>query len=187
MKIILPKTLPDIDPAYGPFFFIAGPVAGGDDWQAVCCEEIRKHIPNFYAALPCWYEETHPLMPFRVTGGEDYFDRQLTWERHYLEIAATTGCIIFWLPCESRTAPRNDGHPYAMDTRGELGEWRGRLMHNPNLRVVIGAESDFPGLSQIQRNFDFATGSHFPIYSTLTETVTAAIGKVWAQVLNPAP
>lgn len=178
MKIVLPKKMCELDPAYGPLFFLAGPVRGGDDWQNKCCGEIQKHLSSFYAALPCRYQENHPLIPFLMDGEEDYFERQLTWERHYLEIAATTGCLIFWLPSESKVNPRVGGDPYAMDTRGELGEWRGRLMHNPSLRVVIGAENDFPGLSQIQRNFSFGTKSYFPIYGTLTETVAAAIGKV---------
>lgn len=178
MKIVLPKTLCEIDPNYGPLFFLAGPVRGGDDWQTKCCEEIRKHVPHFYSAIPCRYSETHSLIPFRMTGNEDHFDRQLTWERHYLDIAATKGCIIFWLPCESTTNPRKGNDPYAMDTRGELGEWRGRMMHDSNLRVVIGAEPGFPGLSQIRRNFSFATRSDFPICATLSETVAAAIEKV---------
>jgi len=113
-----------------------------------------------------------------MSGREDYFDRQLTWERYYLDLAATTGCLIFWLPSESQVNPRIGSDPYAMDTRGELGEWRGQLMHNPSLRVVVGADRGFPGLSQIQRNFSLATKSVFPIYETLAETVAAAVKKV---------
>jgi hypothetical protein len=41
-----------------------------------------------------------------------------------------------------------------------------------------GAEPSFPGLGQIQRNFNFATKSKFPIYGTLAETVAAAIKRV---------
>lgn len=88
MKIILPKTLCRIDPNYGPLFFLAGPVLGADDWQAECCNILRKHIPHFYAALPCRYAETHPLFQFRMKGKENHFDRQTTWERYYLELAA---------------------------------------------------------------------------------------------------
>lgn len=178
MKIALPKTLCEIDPGYGPLFFLAGPDRGGDDWQTKCCEEIRKHLPNFYVASPCLYEESHFMTRFQMNGKEDYFDRQLTWERHYLDIAAETGCLIFWLPCESKTNPRTGDNSYAMNTRGELGEWRGRLMNDPKLRVVIGAEPDFPGLSEIQRNFSFATKSDFPICGTLAETVAEAVAKV---------
>ncbi len=178
MRIILPKTLVEIDPNYGPLFFLAGPVRGGDDWQTKCCDEIWKHLDTFYAALPCRYQEDHPTTPFRIAGKEGCFDRQLPWERHYLELAATSGCVIFWLPSESKVNPREGTDPYAMDTRGELGEWRGRMMFDSKLRVVIGAENDFPGLSQIQRNFNQALMMDFPIYPTLAETVAAALVKV---------
>jgi hypothetical protein len=164
MKILLPKTLYTIDPSYGPLFFLAGPIRGGGDWQATAVEEIGKCLSKFYAVLPCRYEDTHPLMQMRLSGDEGYFARQLTWERHYLSLAAVLGCIIFWLPCEGREHPRIGGEPYAMDTRGELGEWRGALMHGPSLRVVVGAERNFPGLSQIERNFNLALEREFPIY-----------------------
>lgn len=177
MRIILPKTQTTVSRTYGPIFFLAGPVRGGGDWQTACCHEIGRHTPHFYAAIPSRYAPAHELMKSRWPGIEDHFDRQLTWERYYLDMAAMSGCIIFWLPCEDKRVPRGGDEPYAMDTRGELGEWRGRLMSNSGLRVVIGAESGFPGLSQIQRNFNFATRTEFPIYPTLAETVGAAVVK----------
>jgi hypothetical protein len=177
MRIILPKTYHSVDLTYGPLFFLAGPVRGGGDWQAECCAEISKHFTNFYAVLPCPYEMSHPLQAFKVAGKQNFFDRQLPWERYYLGLAATHGCLLFWLPAESKINPRLDG-PYAQDTYGELGEWRGRLMYEPTLRIVIGAEPNFPGLSQIQRNFNQATGTDFPIYNTLEKTVAMAVEKV---------
>ncbi len=178
MKILLPKTLGQIESSYGPLFFLAGPGRGGGDWQSKCCSEIRKLIPNFHAALPCRYPNDHPIMEYEIKGQNDIFERQNAWERYYLELAANGGCIIFWLPCESKADPRTNGEPYSMETFGELGEWRGRLMHNSNLRIVIGAEPGFIGLSPIQYNFDCATRSKFPIYKTLEETVAAAVKKV---------
>ncbi len=177
MKIVLPKTSCHLDFSYGPGFFLAGPVKGGDDWQYACCQEIRKHIANFYAVIPCPYPKDHPLQKFRMEGNDNLFDRQLNWERHYLDEIGRYGCILFWLPCESKIKPRGDGGPYASDTRGELGEWRGRLMHNRNLRVVIGAESAFPGLDVIHRNFNLATRAFFPIYETMEKTVAAAVAR----------
>ncbi|NDE68251.1 hypothetical protein EB052_01450 [bacterium] len=177
MKIIFPKRLVAIDPSHGPLFFLAGPARGGGDWQTRCCYEIEKNTKDFYAAIPYPPQTIHPLNPYREIGEENHFERQLQWERYYLDIAAISGCIIFWLPCESTTNPRTGSDPYAMDTRGELGEWRGCLRHNPNYHVVIGAEQGFPGLSQIQRNFNAATKSDFPIYGSLGETVIAAIEK----------
>ncbi len=89
------------------------------------------------------------------------------------------GCIIFWLPEESRTNPRDDGSPYARDTYGELGEWRARCSTKQNWlvsapRVVIGAEPGFPGLKQIKTNFE-AMIPGFPFYDSLEETINAAI------------
>lgn len=177
MKIILPKTLVEIDPNEGPLFFLAGPIRGGGDWQADCCREIEERLPNSYVAAPCRWGETHPLRKFVVEGTSDAFPRQLNWERHYLELAAKKGCIIFWLPCESKTDPHPGPEPYAMDTRGELGEWRGRMMGDRSLLIAVGAEPGFYGLSQIQRNFSQSLGYNFPfpIASTLAETVHAAI------------
>jgi len=118
-------------------------------------------------------------MQFICTDGiPNAFVKQLSWERCYMEIASKQGCIIFWLPCEDRESTRSiiDG-PYAMDTRGELGEWRGRMMCNKHnlIKVVVGADPEFPGLSQIQRNFNEAFNTVFPIYSSLGETVEAAV------------
>jgi hypothetical protein len=112
-----------------------------------------------------------------MKGQEDYFSRQTLWERYYLEIVAKrkNGCIIFWLPCESKDNPRRDGSPYARDSYGELGEWRGRMINDPNLHVVIGAESGFPGLNQINANFSSALKKEFCIHTTLQDTVKAAV------------
>jgi hypothetical protein len=177
MRIILPNILTEVDWQYGPLFFLAGPVQGGDDWQAKCCDEIVKRLPKFYAAIPCRYPSYHRLRVFTVDGEKNQFDRQTHWERFHLKIAALTGCLIFWLPCESKTNPRQGNGPYARDTYGELGEWRGHLMHDPALRIVVGAEQDFPGLDKIKYDFCAATSSNFPIYGTLEETVAAAVRK----------
>lgn len=182
MRVILPRNLIKLDPSYGPLFFLAGPVRGGGDWQAQCCDELLSIVPHFYVAIPCRYPDNHPLMRSRVSVTENQFGRQLPWEQHYIDIAAAhatiRGCIIFWLALESETNPHPGPEPYAMDTRRELGTCIGRLMHEPSLRVVIGAEDGFLGLDQIQRSFSFVTKTDFPIYGTLEETVHAAIRKL---------
>lgn len=179
MRILLPKRMSQVDLKYGPFFFFAGPVRGGGDWQHKLVMEILKNLPQFTAALPCRYADDHPLMKFREDGEDDKFPHQLDWERRYLEIAARSGCIIFWLGKESKESPRTDGNPYALETYGELGEWRGRLMTNPNLRIVIGADPDFPGLDSIRRNYELATGKDFRICTSMSEVAEAAAWKAW--------
>ena len=181
MKIIVPKTLVQIKPGYGPLFFLAGPIQGGDDWQRNCYEEIRKHLPHAYVAIPYYdnSEMSFPLMSQAIEGtdADGRFEHQLDWERHYLALAAKQGCIIFWLPEESKLKPRTSG-AYATDTRGEIGRWSVELKYNPQYRIVIGAEPKFPSLSEIHRNFIADQGFDFQFHSTLTETVAAALKKV---------
>lgn len=177
MRIYLPKRLSAVDPTYGPFFFLAGPVRGGGDWQHRFCTLMRGYIPQFTAAIPCRYPEDHPLMQYSIYGQLGTFEHQTFWERHYLDIAAEKGCLVFWLPLESKEHPRGADGPYGRESYGELGEWRAHLMRNPKLRIVIGADPGFPGLKQIKLNMCRATDSHFPIYETLEETVCAALAK----------
>lgn len=178
MKIIIPKRwIPD-EEIVGPLFFLAGPIRGGGDWQSYMCTQLWGWQRECTVACPCRWEEPHHLgTMFVPPDAEPRFKRQLEWERYYLERAGSgdrQGCIIFWLGCESREFPHLGPEPYAMDTRGELGEWRWR-MKTENARVVIGADPGFFGLSQIQRNFSQALGYDFPIYQTISETVHAAI------------
>jgi len=180
MKIVLPKTFCEIDPDYGPLFFLAGPVRGGNDWQKKCCEEIQKILPHFYAAIPYYFStlENYPLRNLGIPGKEGVFSRQLNWERHYLDHAAKNGCLIFWLPEESKTNPRTpEEGPYATDTRGEIARWSVELKYNPTYRIVVGAEKGFPNLSQIDRNFSADQKTSFPFYKTLAVTVREAVRK----------
>ena len=186
MITILPKDNINVSWPNLPVFFLAGPVQGGSDWQHTMCQLLHQEtakpgarIQEFFVAIPCRYPAGHPLREYQSEGSakEGVFARQLDWERHYLRIAAERGKIIFWLPCESRTEPRKDGNPYARDTYGELGEWRGRLIHEPKYRkrVLIGAEEGFPGLDVIQRNFRQAFLYDFPFYLTMEEVVEKAM------------
>lgn len=184
-NILIPKHLYNINVG-DPVFFLAGPVRGGGDWQKDCAEMIVKAVPCARIAIPYYHtsEEHFPLREIARQGTGAECSRQLNWERYYLDLASKIGCVIFWLPAESKTKPRTDGM-YACDTRGEIGEWRGRLMGNRNLRVVVGGETDkgkpkgegFYGFDQIERNFKEAVGSDFMIYPTLNETVESAIRK----------
>jgi len=175
MQLILPKIHPVLEDYRGlALFFLAGPVAGAGDWHHPMSELLMKRFRDIIVANPSWYGNSHPHMKYRVAGENNRFERTVDWERHYLSQAAEgwpTGCVIFWLA--EQKEPREDGEPYARDTRGELGEWRGRLMHNPDLRVVVGAEEKFPGLSVIKRNFQCVL-PHFKIYDTMEEVVDRA-------------
>lgn len=175
MHLILPKTHPVLEEHRGlPMFFLAGPILGGGDWHIPMSELLIKRFEHLIIVNPSRYQHFHPFYGYRMSGEENRFERQTDWERHYLGQAAEmwpNGCIIFWLA--EQKEPRQDGKPYAMDTRGEIGEWRGHMMHAPRLRVVMGAEKNFPGLSQIRRNFELVL-LDFKIYDTMEEVVERA-------------
>jgi hypothetical protein len=178
VKLILPKVRPDLSTHTSkPVYFLAGPILGAEDWQAKAFHFLNDGSGYAFVVNPRRYDEDDPLRLYEMEGEKDTFPHQTAWEGHYLELAGETaehGCVIFWLSCESKTRPRADGQPYAMDTRGELGEWRWRKKSNPALRMVMGAEQDFPGLRTIRRNTDRVLGPDFPIYTTLEETLAAA-------------
>lgn len=178
MRAILPKERVDIFPRlHLPFFYFAGPNFGGSDWQWRMSQYLASRLSDFTIATPsCRFQpgSDHPFLEKAVPGDGEPFPRQLPWERHYMTLAATYGCLVFWLPVESTDDPRHDGLPYAMDTRGELGEWRGRMAYGRETRIVVGAENGFPGLSVIERNFQAVT-SNFVLHPTLEATADAAI------------
>jgi hypothetical protein len=173
VRLILPKSHPDLGReglADLPMFFLAGPIRGGGDWHARMSVLLARRAGDCLIVNPSRYGEGHPDYRHRLVGAENRFPHQTAWERHYLSEAAQTwprGCIVFWLARESAEHPRTDGQPYAMDTRGEIGEWRGRLMRDRSLRVAIGGDPDFPGLRTIRRNTDLALGPDFPIFETM--------------------
>jgi hypothetical protein len=179
MKILIPKRNYEIDPAFGSLFFLAGPVRGGDDWQKKFYELLKTKLDQFYVAIPYYHVpgmQKFDLLDHAEEGSGDDFPRQLDWERFYLEKAATQGCVVFWLPEESKHDPRpKEEGAYATDTRGEMGRWSVHKKYHPEYKLVVGGEATFPGLSQIQRNLNADVGCDFPIYNTLEETVDAAI------------
>lgn len=161
-----------------PFLFFMGPIRGGGDWQADMAGLALKHkrLEQSVIACPCRWDETDRWNHRFFPGPTNVFERQLDWEQHYLELAGVgrgPGCIVCYLPLESKTEPHPGPEPYGMDTRGELGEWRMRMKYE-NARLVVGAHPDFFGLSQIGRNFSKVLGYDFPIYSSMEETLDAA-------------
>lgn len=186
LNLILPKTRPHLQNPYLlslPLYFLAGPILGGGDWHRRMTELLLRNLEHrsdprdCIIVNPSRYEPTHPHYQYRMKG-PDEFPTQTLWERYYLREAALnwpSGCLIIFLACESKTEPRKDGLPYAMDTRGEVGEWRAHLMHNPKTRLIIGAEPEFPGLRTIRRNFENAVGDHFKILGSMEEVAERAM------------
>jgi hypothetical protein len=182
LKIIVPKRYVRLKYEYDnmPLLYLAGPVRGGGDWQQRMCRAIELQHPDSIIVVPIRWTESHPLAPYFLPadkGTAGHFPQQRHFEWHYLDQAGELWwprCIIFWLGTQRDYRPPEDG-PYGQDTLGEVGEWRGRMMHNPAAHVVIGGESGFPGFEMIQANFSHRIKRNFPIYTTMEETVAAAL------------
>ncbi len=177
VHLILPKMWPDLESfRHLPLFFLAGPCSGGGDWHKDLANLLLGHVGDCIIVNPSWdYDERHPHYKYRMVCVR-YFEHSLDFEIFYLDQAAEfwdRGSIIFWLACESKERPRDDGEHYARDTRGEVGEWRGYLRCKPHARVVMGAEEGFSGLSVIERNFK-ARVPGFKIHRTMEDVVKAA-------------
>lgn len=173
--LILPKETPTLEEGK-PVYFLAGPVRGGGNWQRDAFERISKEDPHSYVVCPWRYTDDDPIRMYELKGSERVFESQTAWERYYLELAGRTGCVLFWLPVQDLTNPRAaDAGPYGQETYGELGEWRARKYFDPATRLVIGADEQFPGLGPIRRNYEAMIGKDFIFYSSLEETVRAAI------------
>ena len=179
-NLILPKDPVNIDVSKHDIYFLAGPIRGGGDRQNETMNLIQELDEKAIIACPCRWDENHEKFQQKMetNNHEIVFPRQTLWERHYLDLAAQHGCIIFWLPCESKTNPRpKDQGAYAQDTYGELGSWRVKTAMNRKLKMVVGAEENFPGLGVIQANFNAEFKEEYPIYSSLEETIIRAIKK----------
>ena len=175
IRLILPNRLINTLPQDERIIFLAGPIRGGGNWQTLAIQYINAYDGDHVIACPCRFPPEHTFWKYALAGENDKFESQTLWERYYLERASKSGAIMFWLGREDGEHPRDpkDG-PYARDTYGELGEWRMRMKYE-NARVVVGAEGGFPGLSVIEKNFKAVFRSQFEIYSTLHQTVSAAV------------
>ncbi|MDR0607222.1 MAG: hypothetical protein LBG52_02465 [Candidatus Peribacteria bacterium] len=177
VNLILPKTGVKIDFQPGVrLYFLAGPIRGGGDWQKKAITLLASQDNNCYVACPCWYTQESSLREHLLLTNDVTlkFARQTLWERYYLALALRYGAIIFWLPVENADNPRakEDG-PYARETYGEIGRWSMKSLIEGTY-PIIGGETGFPGLEQIQANLNEDFGYPFPIYPSLEETIKAA-------------
>ncbi len=183
MPIYVPKRVHIIKSSpVAPIIFLAGPIRGGNDWQAEAAENLLAINNRAHVISPCRWDGNHRLAehfvnPF-VSSWND--PRQRRWEEIYLQQAALdedeSGCALFWLPKEDKTVPRNpeDG-PYAMDTWRELGKIAGWFHFNKNVRMVIGGDPDFPGLDTILDDLCVASRSAQVFFTDMQILLLAAM------------
>ena len=148
-------TAPDYKAVEGPIVFLAGPIQGAEDWQRRAIEFIAGENPVLNIASPRGDYSNRKF---------DY-NTQVDWETHYLNEAARTGAILFWLEKEKEHLC---DRAFAQTTRFELAEWVTKYGQDRNLRLSIGIEPGFSGERYLRRRM----GQDYPeikIYSTLDD------------------
>lgn len=187
-RVVYQNPLVDVERRYPdtPLFFGAGPILGAPQWHVELFKELQKVLKRFILVLPIRCMLNDELVLYHIpVDKERYFRRQVAFERHYMEFAAKaytnhkgSGALLFNLCLEDPEHPRNDGNPYAMDTRRELGEWYTRLeigaFDGHPIRICVAADPAFPGLSQIAYCFKEAWARPFPIKGDLAALARSA-------------
>ena len=167
-KLIIPKSY--VSELNVPLIFLAGPIKGAPDWQNDAINILFSQESNLAIASPKKDIGNH-LLKYIAAGDNDYFQRQRAWERHYLDIAAKTGAILFWLPGEKE---HNCHKVYGAMTRLELGQWMTNYKHNQSVRLCLGTDGKFPEMKTI--SYDLSLDApNLSINMSLEETCRDAL------------
>lgn len=92
-----------------PMFYLMGPVLGGDNWQTLACHKLLEQVggQEFAIIVPNRWSENHILKRYFLRD-HSVSTSQTSWERNGLYLTgrgARSGCIICWLPEESKKIP----------------------------------------------------------------------------------
>lgn len=166
MGLILPRTKIDLDGKN--IIFLAGPIAGTSGWHDEAIAYIGRRAPDLYIACP---NERVQEATFAMKG-EEGFERNLGWEKHHYKYALKKGCMMFWLPTQSRVI-KSDKR-FARDTQKELGFVLGKLDDNLDPRFILGGSEKHDGYDVTIRDFrEYIPET--PYYLNLEDTCDAAI------------
>lgn len=134
-QIILPPNYPQH--LKGPMVFLAGPIQGAPNWQEEAIAYFQKHAPQLNVACP---RKTY-------LDGTFIYAEQVDWETHFLNKAAQSGVVLFFLAKEEVHYP---DRAYAQTTRFELGEWKVKQAQL-GCKMVVGIQNGFTNARYIKR------------------------------------
>lgn len=166
-QIILPRTFVETKE---PLIFLAGPIHSAKVWRDMAMEMIWKLAPEMTIVSPA-EKIAIEHESFVASGKTDHFHRQRAWERHYLDVAARNGCIMFWLPKED---PHNCEKVYGAMTRIEIGACLAWYKQNPATRFCIGSDGYFPEFDIIQYDMSLDAPDKV-VFHSLEETCKEAV------------
>lgn len=138
-QTIFPPNYPDLADQT-PVIFLAGPIQGAPDWHKKAIAYLQAKAPTLALASP----------KKAYLDGSFVYGEQVDWESHFLNRAASNGCILFWLAKEETHFPER---AYAQTSRFELGEWAAK-QSQLNCNLVVGIEKGFSGARYIRRRLN---------------------------------
>lgn len=167
-KLIIPKTY--IQKIDVPLIFLAGPIRGAPNWQDNAVTILLEKEKNLMIASPR-RGIREAIAQYVVNGDDAYFPRQRAWERHYLDLAAKTGAILFWLPGE---VEHKCEKAYGAMTRVELGQWMTKSKQDKSVRWCIGSDGKFSELNTLLYDLSLDAPEK-EVKKTLEETCAEAL------------
>lgn len=171
--LVLPRT--EVSLGKRKFFYLAGPVRGGGNWQKGAIAFLRKLFPEAYFGFPCGFRKIKHFQRSAVKGEQDQLLNDAGWRRAQMGEAALHGCLIFWLGPQDKSEEEDFSKvPYGWRASREEAEWAFRLFYNRKLRIVIGVHHSFPGHDEIVENLRLLFGANFPVYARLPDLLKAA-------------
>ncbi len=167
-ELIIPKNY--INTLDAPLIFLAGPIRSAPNWQDEAIEFLFSQEPNLIIVSPRRGIRDN-ISKYIIKGEENYFPRQRAWERHYLDVASKTGCIMFWLPGEEK---HDCNKVYGAMTRVELGEWMTNYRHDNSLKFCVGSDGKFSEIDIIEYDLNLDAPDK-KIYNSLEKTCAEAL------------
>lgn len=109
MPVYYPPSIGSLD-VHLPTIFLAGPIQGAPKWQ----EEVIKVFSEKF------YNNINIACPRSPGPWHGDYEAQVKWETFHLQLAASSGLILFWVPLAEEEHP---DRCYGQTTRFELAEW----------------------------------------------------------------
>ena len=164
--IIPPHNISQPD---NPVVFLAGPVQGSYNWQAVAANQLLaspsamsiispRGAPELYKKPSAWLDA----------------EQQTPWEKYHLRLARETGVLAMWMAAQNYETP---GRAHAQTSRIEFGKIIGWMDYDPTMRFVFGVDQLYNSGNQTYMEQDCKDHS-IPIARSLDEWCEQIIQKL---------
>jgi len=119
--------------------FLAGPIQGAEDWQKKAIEMFETRFKDI--------DRVVIANPRSSTPPKVWDDSIIDWETKYLNLAARTGVILFWMAPETK---HYCDRSYAQTTRFEFAEWLTKAQYEKDIHLAIGIDPEYTGQRYIK-------------------------------------